>query len=53
MDLKVVIEKYPHKLRDTIFKEIMHYEILETLFAIKDIQKHACVSRRHNLKTML
>lgn len=39
MDINTLLDKYPRNLRDTIFKEIMHYEILESLFNIGDIQK--------------
>ncbi|RDU61494.1 nucleotidyl transferase AbiEii/AbiGii toxin family protein [Helicobacter sp. MIT 14-3879] len=38
MDIEKLIQKYPQNLKDTIFKEIMHYEILESLFNIQDIQ---------------
>ena len=38
MDIKRVLQKQPKNLRDTIFKEIMHYEILESLFSINDIK---------------
>lgn len=39
MDIDALLDKYPRNLRDTIFKEIMHYEILESLFNIGDIQR--------------
>ena len=38
MNIEKIVQKYPSNLRETIFKEIMHYEILETLFNLKDIQ---------------
>ncbi|ARE81378.1 nucleotidyl transferase AbiEii/AbiGii toxin family protein [Campylobacter helveticus] len=36
---KFIEQNYPRNLKDTIFKELMHYEILESLFNISDIQK--------------
>lgn len=38
MNIEKIVQKYPSNLRETIFKEIMHYEILESLFSLKDIQ---------------
>lgn len=38
MNIEKILQKYPLNLKDTIFKEIMHYEILETLFNLQDIQ---------------
>lgn len=38
MNLEVLLSKYTKNLQNTIFKEIMHYEILESLFALQDIQ---------------
>ncbi|OBV29720.1 hypothetical protein BKN38_06410 [Helicobacter sp. CLO-3] len=37
MDIERILRKYPINARETIFKEIMHYEILESLFSINDI----------------
>ena len=39
INIDKILEKYPYNLRNTIFKEIMHYEILDSLFSISDIQK--------------
>ena len=38
MDIEKILDRYHSNLKDTIFKEIMHYEILESFFKLKDIQ---------------
>ncbi|CAM3312968.1 nucleotidyl transferase AbiEii/AbiGii toxin family protein [Helicobacter labetoulli] len=38
MTIEKIVQKYPANLRHTIFKEIMHYEILESLFSLQEIQ---------------
>lgn len=38
MIIEKIVQKYPINLRHTIFKEIMHYEILESLFSLQEIQ---------------
>jgi hypothetical protein len=37
--LEEYLERFDTQVQDTIVKEIMHYEILDSLFSINDIQK--------------
>lgn len=38
MDIEKILRKYQGELQETIFKELMHYEILESVFSINEIK---------------